>query len=89
LARAPTSIYVTDPEQDRLLRESSLGRRWAPRGRSRCDAAGLPRVESIVFEPARAGRYRVGVDHAQTCESGGGAAEPFWLRIESEERRAR
>jgi len=35
-----------------------------------------------VFGSAPAGRYRVGVDRAETCESGGTAAEPVLVSVE-------
>jgi hypothetical protein len=47
----------------------------------RCEAA-APRVESIVFASAPPGRYRVGVDRAETC-SGGAAVEPFLVTVEA------
>ena len=41
-----------------------------------------PRVETIVFESAPPGRYRVGVDRAETCP-GGAAVEPFLVTVEA------
>ena len=88
-AGADLDLYVTDPAQETVYYANTPAR--ASEGRLevdlRCDAAELPRVETVVFESAPAGRYRVGVDRAQTCASGGGAAEPFVIRVEFEDLR--
>lgn len=81
---ADLDLYVTDPAQETVYYANSPARVSAGRLQAdlRCDAAVAPRVETIVFENALAGRYRVGVDRAQTCESGGNAPEPFLVVVE-------
>jgi hypothetical protein len=83
-AGADLDLYVSDPGQETVyyanpVSRASGGRLEADR---RCDAA-APRVERIRFPDAPGGRYRVGVDYAQRCP-GGGAAEAFVLRIETQ-----
>jgi hypothetical protein len=83
-AGSDLDLYVTDPAQETVYFANTPARGSAGRLEAdlRCDAATLPRIETIVFESAPAGRYRVGVDRAQTCDAGGSAAEPFLVVVE-------
>ena len=83
-AGADLDLYVTDPSQETVYYANTPSRGGAGRLEAdlRCDAAASPRVETIVFESARAGRYRVGVDRAATCEAGRAGAEPFLIAVE-------
>src|SRR5262245_17500983 len=75
-AGADLDLYLTDPSQETVYYANSPSRVNGGRLEAdlRCEAA-PPRVETIVFAGAPPGRYRVGVDRAETC-SGGGAVEP-------------
>ena len=46
-----------------------------------------PRIETVVFENAPPGRYRVGVDHAERCPGAGAAAQSFLVIVEADGRR--
>jgi hypothetical protein len=80
---ADLDLYVTDPAQETVYYANSPSRVSAGRLEAdrRCDAPADPRVETVVFERAPSGRYRVGVDRAQTCASGGAEPEPFFVRV--------
>jgi hypothetical protein len=62
-AAADLDLYVTDPLDETIYfaneRATGGGRLVAD---ARCDSPD-PRVEEVVFEAPRAGRYRVGVDY--------------------------
>lgn len=83
-AGADLDLYVTDPTQETVYYANSASRGSAGRLEAdlRCDAAGTPRIETVVFAGAPPGRYRVGVDRAGTCEAGGSAAERFLVTVE-------
>ena len=75
---ADLDLYLTDPSQETVYYANTPSQVNGGRLEAdlRCDAA-APRVETIVFASAPPGRYRVGVDRAETC-AGGAAVEPFW-----------
>jgi hypothetical protein len=83
-AGSDLDLYVTDPMQETVYYANTPSRGSAGRLEAdlRCDAVATPRVETIVFESAPAGRYRVGVDRARTCDAGSSAAEPFLVAVE-------
>jgi hypothetical protein len=80
---ADLDLYLTDPSQETVYYANTPSRvnGGLLAADLRCDAA-APRVESIVFASAPPGRYRVGVDRAETCE-GGAALEPFLVTVET------
>ena len=82
-AGADLDLYLTDPSQETVYYANSPSRVNGGRLEAdlRCEAA-APRVETVVFTSAPPGRYRVGVDRAETC-SGGAAAEPFLVTVEA------
>jgi hypothetical protein len=71
-AAADLDLYVTDPLEEAVYFGNTPARSG---GRLladlRCDAP-APRVETIVFDPAPSGRYRVGVDFPERCDGGRG-----------------
>ena len=78
-ADADLDLYVTDPDQETVYFANTPSRLGgALEADQRCDAA-LPRVETIRFEAAPAGRYRVGVDFPERC--GGRGPAPFALLV--------
>jgi len=84
-AGADLDLYVTDPAQETVYFANTSSR--ASGGRLEADLlceTGMrePRVETVVFENAPLGRYRVGVDHAASCKGAGGAAEAFVVVVE-------
>ena len=84
-AGADLDLYVTDPAQETVYFANTPSR--AGGGRLEADllcetGARDPHVETVVFENAPAGRYRVGVDHAASCQGAGGAAEAFLVVVE-------
>ena len=83
-AGSDLDLYVTDPAQETVYFANTPSRGSAGHLEAdlRCDAVATPRIETIVFESAPAGRYRVGVDRAQTCDGGSRAAEPFLIAVE-------
>ncbi len=83
-AGSDLDLYVTDPAQETVYFANTPARGSAGRLEAdlRCDAVATPRIETVVFERAPAGRYRVGVDRAQTCDTGSSAAEPFLVAVE-------
>jgi hypothetical protein len=86
---ADLDLYLTDPSQETVYfantpSRASGGRLAADR---RCDAP-EPRIETVEFENAPPGRYRVGVDHAESCEGAGAAAQPFLVIVEADGRRS-
>jgi hypothetical protein len=80
---ADLDLYLTDPSQETVYYANSPSQVNGGRLTAdlRCDAA-APRVETIVFAGAPPGRYRVGVDRAETC-AGGAALEPFLVSVEA------
>jgi hypothetical protein len=82
-AGADLDLYLTDPSQETVYYANSPSRVNGGRLEAdlRCDAA-PPRVETIVFASAPPGRYRLGVDRAETCP-GGARLEPFLVSVES------
>jgi hypothetical protein len=82
-AGADLDLYLTDPSQETVYYANSPSRVNGGRLEAdlRCEAA-APRVETIVFASAPPGRYRVGVDRAETC-SGGPAVEPFLVTVDA------
>jgi len=79
---ADLDLYLTDPSQETVYYANTPSRVNAGRLEAdlRCDAPG-PRVEAVLFEDAPPGRYRVGVDHAESC-AGGSAAQAFLVTVE-------
>ena len=80
---ADLDLYLTDPSQETVYYANSPSQVNGGRLEAdlRCEAA-APRVETVVFPSAPPGRYRVGVDRAETC-SGGSAVEPFAVTVEA------
>jgi hypothetical protein len=80
---ADLDLYLTDPSQETVYYANSPSQVNGGRLEAdlRCGAA-PPRTETIVFRRAPPGRYRVGVDQAQTCD-GGSAVEPFLVTVEA------
>lgn len=80
---ADLDLYLTDPSQETVYYANTPSQVNGGRLAAdlRCDAAAT-RVETIVFEGAPPGRYRVGVDRAETC-AGGAAVEPFLVTVEA------
>jgi len=77
-ADADLGLYVTGPSDETVYfanHESRDGGRLI--SDRRCDAP-APRVETIEFANAVAGRYRVGIDFMMRCARGVGRA-PFEL----------
>lgn len=73
-------LYVTGPLHETVYYANSptrIGGRLL--GDRRCDAP-APRIETVVFDPAPPGRYRVGVDLPERCDGGRGAL-PFALEV--------
>jgi hypothetical protein len=71
-AEADLDLYVTDPLQEAVYFGNTPARSGGRlEADLRCDAA-APRVETVVFDPAPAGRYRVGVDFPERCDGGRG-----------------
>jgi hypothetical protein len=67
-AAADLDLYVTDPLQETVYFANTPSRFTGGRldDDRRC-AAPPPRIETVTFEQAPPGRYRVGVDHARAC----------------------
>lgn len=79
-AGADLDLYVTDPALETVYFANTPSRLGgALDADRRCDAP-APRVETVRFDPAPAGRYRVGVDYPESCA--GADAAPFALRVE-------
>lgn len=80
---ADLDLYVTDPAQETIYFANTPSRasRGGLRADLRCDAP-EPRVETVRFKNPPPGRYRVGVDHAESC-GGGGAVEAFLVTVEA------
>jgi len=73
-AAADLDLYVTDPLEEAVYFGNTPARSGGRlEADLRCDAA-APRVETVVFDPAPAGRYRVGVDFPERCNGGRGDA---------------
>jgi hypothetical protein len=71
---ADLDLFVTDPAQETVYFANSPSRSGGSlAGDVRCGDS-EPRVETVVFPDARAGRYRVGVDYPKTCAGGDDAA---------------
>jgi hypothetical protein len=70
---ADLDLYVTDPAAETVYYANTPAQSGGRLERDvRCGAA-APRVETVTFRPAPAGRYRVGVDYPEPCD---GDAEP-------------
>ena len=80
---ADLDLYLTDPAQETVYYANTPSRASGGRLEAdlRCDAP-EPRVEAVLFENAPPGRYRVGVDHAESC-AGGAAVEAFLVIVEA------
>jgi len=80
---ADLDLYLTDPSQETVYYANTPSRVNGGRLEAdlRCDAP-EPRVEAVRFENAPPGRYRVGVDHAESCP-GGAAVEAFLVTVEA------
>jgi hypothetical protein len=74
-------LYVTDPSQETVYFANNPSRSGGRLDADvRCDAA-TPRIETVRFRSAPAGRYRVGVDYPESCD-GKRARTPFVLVLE-------
>ncbi len=80
---ADLDLYLTDPSQETVYYANTPSQVNGGRLEAdlRCDAP-PSRVETVVFASAPPGRYRVGVDRAETC-AGGAASEPFLVTVEA------
>ncbi|MBW2314801.1 MAG: hypothetical protein JRH10_11470 [Deltaproteobacteria bacterium] len=81
-AGADLDLYVTGPLEETVYfgnTPSKIGGRLE--ADVRCDAP-APRIETVVFPTARPGRYRVGVDHPESCGRRRSAA-PFAVELRS------
>jgi hypothetical protein len=85
---ADLDLYLTDPAQETVYYANTPSRGNGGRLEAdlRCDDP-APRVETILFTGAPAGRYRVGIDHAARCADGGTGAQPFLVIVEAGGRR--
>ncbi|MDG2306897.1 MAG: hypothetical protein P8R42_20080 [Candidatus Binatia bacterium] len=82
-ARADLDLFVTDPAQETVYFANSPSRSGGSLvGDVRCGDP-EPRVETVVFPDAGAGRYRVGVDYPKTCDGVDDAAA-FVLVVDGE-----
>jgi hypothetical protein len=67
-AGADLDLFVSDPRRETVY---FANRRAASGGRlaedQRCDAP-APRIETVRFEQALPGRYRIGIDHPGSCD---------------------
>jgi hypothetical protein len=85
-SEADLDLYVTDPAYETVYFANTPARSGGRLERDlRCDAP-QPRVETVAFEQAPAGRYRVGVDFPERCD-GGDDPVAFVVVVESGERR--
>ena len=87
-AAADLDLFVTDPMHEEIYFANSLSRLGGVfEADRRCDDS-APRVETVRFSPAPAGRYRVSVDFPIRCRPGIEAA-PYRVVVEAngEERR--
>ena len=63
-------LYVTGPAQEAVYFANATSRDGgALTADRRCDSA-PPRIETVTFAPAPAGRYRIGVDFMVRCAPG-------------------
>ena len=71
---ADLDLFVSDPRQETVYFANKRSRSGGVLGRDlRCpDPA--PRIESVEFEAALAGRYRIGVDYPSACPGFAGEA---------------
>ena len=81
-AGADLDLYLTDPAQETVYYANTPSRGSGGRLERdlRCEDP-APRVETVVVASAPPGRYRVGVDHPESC-SGSSDVEPFLLTVE-------
>ena len=79
---ADLDLYVTDPALETIYfgNTPSSASGGALEADLRCDDP-APRVETVRFARAPAGRYRVGVDHPERCGPGRGPV-PFRIIVE-------
>jgi hypothetical protein len=77
-AGADLDLYVTDPLQETVYFANTPSRSGGFLDRDRTCSDAAPRVETIVFERPPPGRYRIGVEHPQSC--GTGTDAPFAVR---------
>ena len=82
-ARADLDLYVTDPSQESVYFANSPSRAGGTLERDmRCDDP-APRVETVTFGAAPAGRYRVGVDFPPAACDGARNPTVFVVVFES------
>jgi uncharacterized protein YfaP (DUF2135 family) len=80
---ADLDLFVTDPMHEEVYFANSPSRLGGVfEADRRCDDP-APRVETVRFSPAPAGRYRVSVDYPVRCVSPGMAAVPFRVTVEA------
>ena len=78
-------LYVSDPLQETVYYANTPSESGGHLdGDRRCDSetGSEPRVETILFPAAPAGRYRVGVDYARRCDPDADVA-PFAVSVET------
>lgn len=67
---ADLDLYVTGPSEETVYYANTPARdRGHLDADRRCDAP-APRIETISFPAAVAGRYRVGIDYPEDCDDG-------------------
>jgi uncharacterized protein YfaP (DUF2135 family) len=72
-AAADLDLYVTGPSGETVYFANTPAAGGALDADRRCgDPA--PRIETVAFAAAPAGRYRVGIDFPERCEAGAGEA---------------
>ncbi|MEO2167209.1 MAG: PPC domain-containing protein [bacterium] len=80
-AHADLDLFVTDPAQESVYFANSPSRSGGRLESDRRCTDTAPRVETVAFPQASAGRYRVGVDYPKACTEP--AAEvPFVVRVD-------
>ena len=82
---ADLDLYLTDPSQETVYYANSPSRGGGGRLEAdrRCDAP-APRIETVAVASAPSGRYRVGIDHAESCGGNRTSEEPFLLIVETD-----
>jgi uncharacterized protein YfaP (DUF2135 family) len=80
---ADLDLFVTDPMHEEVYFANSPSRLGGVFEADRRCQDPAPRVETVRFSPAPAGRYRVSVDYPVRCVSPGMAAVPFRVTVEA------
>ncbi len=86
-AEADLDLFVSDPLQETVYFANDVSKSGGRLDVDRRCEAPAPRVETVTFEAAPTGRYRVGVDYPRGCEGRGPRRVPFAIAIEEGTRR--